>query len=241
MRSARDEIAPEEVRARVAAVLGVAAATTAGAGVATSGGWFGAAAKTTGVAKGVGATMAVASSGKLAAIVLASTVAALGAAHQVHNFRQTPTTRVAAAASPAVSVPELPAANIDQNAKAELITPPENAPLPAPHAAPGVRQAPAQQMPSQPASSAESEFALVERAQSSLRKHQPAEALRELQKYFSGFPTGELAPEARLLEIDALRALGQDAAASEKQRGYLQIYPDSPGALRLEREAAARD
>jgi Outer membrane lipoprotein len=99
--------------------------------------------------------------------------------------------------------------------------------------------APASPAPPPAASSAEPSDALLEqaamigRASNAVRAHDGARALEALRAYRARFPHGNMAPEAGVLEIEALLAAGQSEAARAAARRFLAAYPDSPSAKRV--------
>lgn len=72
------------------------------------------------------------------------------------------------------------------------------------------------------------EIALVEQARNSLHRGDPEGCLSFLETRRKGVRGGVLAPEAAILQIEALRALGQRARATEEAMRFRHDYPDSP-------------
>ncbi len=72
------------------------------------------------------------------------------------------------------------------------------------------------------------ETALVEKAREALKRGDPAGCLSLLEIRRKGVRGGVLAPEAAILRIDALRALGQRARAGQEAIRFAHEYPDSP-------------
>ena len=72
------------------------------------------------------------------------------------------------------------------------------------------------------------ETALVDKAREALRQGDPAGCLSLLEIRRKGVRGGVLAPEATILRIDALRALGQRASANQEATRFVHDYPDSP-------------
>jgi hypothetical protein len=72
------------------------------------------------------------------------------------------------------------------------------------------------------------ETALVDKAREALRQGDPAGCLSQLEIRRKGVRSGVLAPEATILRIDALRALGQRARATQEATRFVHDYPDSP-------------
>jgi hypothetical protein len=93
----------------------------------------------------------------------------------------------------------------------------------------------AQQLPSLPTEqpSLQSERATIERAQALVRRGDSAAALRTLAEYSRRYPQPQLAPEATLVRIEALRELGQLSDAQRLGRQYLESQPDGPYAPRV--------
>lgn len=77
------------------------------------------------------------------------------------------------------------------------------------------------------------EAEMIERVSGAVRNHDGARALTALHVYRSRFPHGKMAPEADVLEVEALLATGQRAAARAAARRFLSAYPDSPSAKRV--------
>lgn len=72
------------------------------------------------------------------------------------------------------------------------------------------------------------ETALVDKAREALRHGDPAGCLSLLEIRRKGVRGGVLAPEATILHIDALRALGQRERATQEATRFVHDYPDSP-------------
>jgi outer membrane protein assembly factor BamD (BamD/ComL family) len=77
------------------------------------------------------------------------------------------------------------------------------------------------------------EVALLEQVRAALRGGQVETALRRLARYDARFPQGALREEAVVLRMEALKASGQDAAASELRTQFLLDHPDSPHQARV--------
>jgi hypothetical protein len=70
----------------------------------------------------------------------------------------------------------------------------------------------------------------LEAARTALEAGDPAMALAHVTDYEHRFPNGALSPEASVLRIDALVALGADADALKAADRFLAAMPDSPHA-----------
>ncbi len=104
---------------------------------------------------------------------------------------------------------------------------PSSSPSPAASADPG---------PSQPRSpSLAGELAEIDAARRLLSSGDAKGALSASRAYASEHPGGTFAPEAQVLRVDALTALGEGAAARAEATSYLAKYPQSPAAPRLRR------
>lgn len=110
-------------------------------------------------------------------------------------------------------------------------TPQPTAAVPAP-AAPA--PAPAAQPEPTTASSFAEEIALLDRARGALRAGAPERASRVLVQYRRRFAQGVLAPEADVLQIEALSASGSSAQAQRLAKQFLAKHPQHPGAARIQ-------
>jgi hypothetical protein len=72
------------------------------------------------------------------------------------------------------------------------------------------------------------EIALVEKARESLRRGDPSGCLTSLDTRQRSVRGGVLHPEAAILRIEALRALGQRDLATREAVRFFNAYPDSP-------------
>jgi hypothetical protein len=72
------------------------------------------------------------------------------------------------------------------------------------------------------------ETALVEKAREALRHGDPVSCLSLLEIRRKGVRGGVLAPEATILRIESLRALGQRALAKQEAARFVHDYPNSP-------------
>jgi hypothetical protein len=61
----------------------------------------------------------------------------------------------------------------------------------------------------------------------------PNAALAHVRAYRAAHPQGSFAPEAQILEVDALVAAGQPEQAAREAERYLQNYPSGPAAARF--------
>jgi TolA-binding protein len=77
------------------------------------------------------------------------------------------------------------------------------------------------------------ELSLLESARMRLAEKRPQEALSFLQKYAYRFPQGKLKQEATVLRVEALKAQGETAEASELSKEFLRENPDSAHKPRL--------
>ncbi len=77
------------------------------------------------------------------------------------------------------------------------------------------------------------ETSALDVARSALRAHDPARALPALDAYDARFPGGALAPEAAVLRIEALSALGSRDDARRLSNAFLQAHPNNPFADRV--------
>jgi hypothetical protein len=84
-----------------------------------------------------------------------------------------------------------------------------------------------------PASSLPIEIAMLDDARAALAGGAPARAVAALDRYGARFPDGAMAPEATMLRIEALRALGDRGAAARVGHDFLQRDPDSPYTARV--------
>jgi hypothetical protein len=78
------------------------------------------------------------------------------------------------------------------------------------------------------------ELAVLDRARSALAAQDTAAALAILDAYDVRYPDGEMAPEATVLRIEALRKMGNMDAASRTAKRFLDRNPRSPYAARIE-------
>lgn len=83
-----------------------------------------------------------------------------------------------------------------------------------------------------PAGRLDEEVAQLDRARSALRRGDASAALAAVAEYRRRFSAGTLSQEARLIELDALEARGDHAAASAAARSLLESSPDGPHAAR---------
>jgi hypothetical protein len=258
LRSA-DEDAPDKgARARVVVALGVAttatATTSASAGASATGAasMVGAGSKVAAVALLKWAGVAVLAAGTTTAIVLGVRPHAMAPGATTQNV---PPTRASSepSASVPVALPEPPSVALTPVAEpaheAQALPQPRDrngnpthptrhagavGPLPVvtpfadePRSALGVP-------PATPAASAlADEVASLDAARDELRAQRPRAAIRALDTYSSRFPGGVLAPEAVVVRIEALVALGDRTQADRLGRRFLAAHPTSPLADRV--------
>jgi TolA-binding protein len=259
LRSARRDAPSKRAMERTAIALGVATgagltartagAAKVGAGVATStspttaamAGAAGAAsgASIPGLAGFAGATLV-----KALALTLAAGALVTGAIVFTPGKSQ-PVTRPAAASSPveerhATTAPgaappiarRLPPAPTASPAPANEIV----APLPTPARAARVTGAlPRQVAPEEPSPAASAPdltlaMSYLEAARAALAAGDPVTALAHVSDYERRFPSGALSPEASVLRIDALVAMGARTDALTAADRFLADMPDSPHA-----------
>jgi hypothetical protein len=86
-----------------------------------------------------------------------------------------------------------------------------------------------------PASSASlsDQLAVIDTAREEVRSHRPGEALATLDRYAKSYPRGAFGPEAMLVRIEALLALGQRPEAVRLAHQFLDRAPGSPYARRV--------
>jgi hypothetical protein len=244
--SAEDEAPSPELRNRVLAGLGVAAAAAAAASTgqsAASGALTGGA----GGASGAGGVGLAAASGAVKAVVLkvVLVLAAVGAGAGLAGvaLRMVSDSPAARAPEPmpvvVEALPVVPGPSVEVPA-----APPEGI-----TAAPPERVAPrrkARDVAMSPRASASvqeplpakestvaSEVAALDRARSALSAGDPARTLSELVKYDAAFPNGALRQEKTMLEVRALLAAGQRQNARRRVDAFLAAHPDSAQAARL--------
>jgi hypothetical protein len=138
--------------------------------------------------------------------------------------------------SPPVAVPATasiaPSATIASEAPRQVPTPlPKSKPAPHPARprAPAVRSEPA---PS-PSSTLSAQVALLDAARTAIAAGAFAEALRLSERYRADFPSGELAPEAEVVAIEALVERGQKVPAAERAARFFARYPGDPHTARV--------
>jgi TolA-binding protein len=82
------------------------------------------------------------------------------------------------------------------------------------------------------------ELTLLDAARGALDGGDPARALALLDQYTREFPLGRLAPEARVMRIEATARRGDRAAAQSMAREFLDDSPESPHADRVRKLGA---
>lgn len=83
------------------------------------------------------------------------------------------------------------------------------------------------------------EVARIDEARRELLDHDAERALAALDRYHREFPGGRLAPEAAVLQVEALAMRGDRAAAREVARDAINADPDSPHSDRMRRALEA--
>jgi hypothetical protein len=83
------------------------------------------------------------------------------------------------------------------------------------------------------ASRLRAEIAALDRANTAARQQQYAQVLDHIQHYRTEFPAGELARDADVLAIEALRAKGDHVAAQAAANAFLAKYAADPHAARV--------
>lgn len=131
--------------------------------------------------------------------------------------------RARAAAVPSTT-PELVSTPDTSGTTNERSTQPESALTPQPEVAPPEQPEPARSL---------SEVDLLFEARKQMQRD-PRAALALLDQHKTRFDDGQLAPEREVLAIEALRKLGQTAAATARLRAFRARYPDSLHLRRLE-------
>jgi hypothetical protein len=84
------------------------------------------------------------------------------------------------------------------------------------------------------------EISLLGDAERAGRRQDYGSALASLDIYERAYPHGALAAEAQVLRISALLGSGDEAAARERARLFLERYPPSPLAARVRAMLAGR-
>lgn len=193
----------------------------------------------------------VLASAKTAALVIASTTAAAAAVTSI------PTRTEPAPNVPAVTTaePERPA-RAPMRARRSVDQAPEEAAGPIlqledlerarpeePIASPGsaevaerVDDGSAPEKARVPRSDLAAERALIERARASLRAD-PEQALELAREHQRRYPGGQLQGAARVIEVEALSALGRDAEAQQRAEATIQAEPNGLYAERINRAA----
>jgi hypothetical protein len=86
--------------------------------------------------------------------------------------------------------------------------------------------------PSQ-SSTLSAQVALLDAARTAIAAGALTEALRLSDRYRADFPSGQLAPEAEVVAIEALTLRGERQAASERAARFLARYPGDPHTARV--------
>jgi hypothetical protein len=77
------------------------------------------------------------------------------------------------------------------------------------------------------------EVALLDQARAAAAQGDPILTLQLTHRYQRQFPSGTMAPEAQLLQLEALVQTGQSAAAAPIAHRLLQAAPNGPHAERI--------
>jgi len=77
------------------------------------------------------------------------------------------------------------------------------------------------------------EMAAINLVHAALASRDATAALKRIDEYERGYPTGLLAVEAEVLRIDALSLLGNRGEVEWRSRRFLGEQPDSPYARRV--------
>jgi hypothetical protein len=119
--------------------------------------------------------------------------------------------------------------------KAQLpIAPASSKPKPAPHSSPRPRAPAARSEPAtSPNSTLGAQVALLDAARTAIAAGAFAEALRLSERYRAEFPSGELAPEAEVVAIEALVFRGEKRPAAERAARFFARYPGDPHTARV--------
>jgi hypothetical protein len=203
LREGRSYSAPDAVRVRTLAAVGLAASAGIGGGLLA---WLSAKSLTT----------------KLA---LALSTATVVTALPVTYFLSTREPPVASQKHPAPAALAIPA-------PAEPATPPPAVTAPAPSSAhsravsPSPSPAPARTSSSSN-SALRAELAALDAIRSTLANDDPAGAMSFIAAYFRTFPHGRLHFEAEVLRIDALAKAGRSQAAKRYAQEFLKRHPNS--------------
>jgi TolA-binding protein len=214
LRSADLDEPPEGAKRRVLAGAGVglgivaAAATTAHAGAASH---------------GAGGALAI---GKWIAVAAVVGAGAAGTARYAGVMRSAApvlaTTKVAPSEPrPPAAMPEPPAIS-----PALAADPAEEAPAPAPRVARSQKGAPA-------SADISGEIAEIEAARRAFDRGSAREGLAAIDRYQQDYPRGTLQPEATVLRIEGLVAVGDRARARSIGEAFLKSHPKSPHAQRV--------
>jgi len=237
LRAVRRDSPPPGARQRMLATLGVSAT---GAAVTT--------AATKAAAAIAGASTKSASTAAIGLLIAKGTVlglvgaVCLSAAIQVlpslGNSAQPRVTQGAALASKPIDKANTASLSDAHPAEAKLTgeLTPQNAsglaPTEARIAASGNAQSPKPTLAPKTSKLAE-EVALLDQARAAAAQSDPIRTLQLTNSYQRQFPSGAMAPEAQLLQVEALVRTGQSAAAAPIARKLLQAAPNGPHAERI--------
>jgi hypothetical protein len=217
------------VVASIGAATGAAAASTAAAGASTGtavAGATGTASKLTAVAAAAGVAKWIVV-GALGGVLAGGAIELASPRRDAVSNRED-VTAPDAAVSPSRQVPPLATAEAPAQ-ESETIEPagePDRAPM-APPRPPSSVAAPAKR-----SADLAPEVALLDAAQRALDTGDPGRTIALLDQYAAEYPLGRLAPEARVMRIEAT-ARRDPAAAASMARQFLRDSPGSPHAERL--------
>jgi hypothetical protein len=216
--ASRSERPSASARTKTLAALGLGTVITATTVTATTT----AAATTTG-------GIAFGTIGKIVAIVLivggASGGFAWHASQQAKRVVASPAATRAAAAVPTEPAPApAPALEVSAANPGESIAAPRAA------SAAAVRAHPA---PSSSSNTLSLEVAALEKAHAAIAAHDPAAALRALDRYRAQFPGGALSSEETVLRVQATLAQGDKSNAAALAKEFRATHPDSPYGKRV--------
>jgi hypothetical protein len=221
LRAAADDGWSPEAKERVAsALVGAGAMTTAGASAATG--------------AAVGHAVGRAGLGWLARFLVSAATVVGGASlvlRPVEELASSPSAPSGATSGIASGEPQAQPSEesaATPKAPSDSPTPPASVAVQAPKHDPQVSDA-------HPASSASlsDQLAIIDTAREEVRSNRSGEALSTLDRYAKSYPRGAFGPEAMLVRIEALLALGQRPEAVRLAHQFLERAPSSPYARRV--------
>jgi hypothetical protein len=186
-------------------------------------------------------------SGKWAVVLCLTSVVAASGAVALHQLRQNRDTH-------STSIPESPLAGMAGDSSKPPIPQASATPYPEAVSAPMLSAVPtlsasthgdpvASALPSRSSSPANpsfsAELSALDRARTAIANGEAGKALAMLDDYSSRFPRGSMGPEASVLRIEALAAMGNHSAAERVARAFLEKNPASPYAQRIKSLLAA--